>query len=163
MENFTITVTANSEEFEITIGEPCYTDTDIREEIREQLGEDSELEFFNDDDFEYEITDFQGLPMFLQEQSLSLFAEIIEDRDLIDFDLDIIEAGINCDIPVKDIAEAYSGQYDSDADFAEETADQLGYMNDSKSWPFTCIDWEQAAKELMYDYCKDNGYYFRNF
>ena len=163
MENFTITVTANSEEFEVEIGESCYTDTDIREAIREQLREDSELEFFNDDDFEYSITDFQELPVFLQEQDLSLFAEIIEDRDLVAFELDIIEAGINCDIPIKDIAEAYSGQYSSHADFAEDTANQLGYMNDSKSWPFTCIDWEQAAKELMYDYCEDNGYYFRNF
>ena len=95
MENFTITVTANSEEFEVEIGKSCYTDTDIRKAIREQLSEDSELEFFNDDDFEYSITDFRELPVFLQEQELKIIAEIIEDGDFEITNLEIIQAGIN--------------------------------------------------------------------
>ncbi len=95
MENFTITVTANSEEFEVEIGESCYTDTDIREAIREQLREDSEVEFFNDDDFAFSITDFRELPVFLQDRELKLISEIIEDGDFENINLAVIQAGIN--------------------------------------------------------------------
>ena len=39
-------------------------------------------------------------------------------------------------------------------DYAREYAEELGYMDNkaASSWPFTCIDWEQAAKELAHDY-----------
>jgi hypothetical protein len=38
--------------------------------------------------------------------------------------------------------------------YAEQLADDLGYTGGGKtdSWPFTCIDWEQAAEELQQDY-----------
>jgi DNA repair exonuclease SbcCD ATPase subunit len=40
-------------------------------------------------------------------------------------------------------------------EYAEELADDLGYLGSRREplkWPFTCIDWEQAAKELQQDY-----------
>lgn len=37
-------------------------------------------------------------------------------------------------------------------DYAMELAEDLGLMEDANRWPFTCVDWEQAAKELAYDY-----------
>ena len=42
---------------------------------------------------------------------------------------------------------------DSDdfTEYAEEFANDCK-MPKNPSWPFTCIDWEQAAKELAYDY-----------
>lgn len=58
--------------------------------------------------------------------------------------------------------EAYQGEYRSDEDFAQELAEQLGSIDKNVSWPYTCIDWEWAARELMYDYFESNGYYFRN-
>lgn len=92
--------------------------------------------------------------------------EAIENSHL---DIEIIAAyiencGINSDIEstISDCEEAYQGEYDSDADFAESMADDLGYMSEAKSWPFNCIDWEYAARELMYDYFSSNGYYFRS-
>jgi hypothetical protein len=36
--------------------------------------------------------------------------------------------------------------------YAQELADDLGYLNKDNSWPYTCIDWEQAARELSQDY-----------
>ena len=36
-------------------------------------------------------------------------------------------------------------------DYAREYADDTGLLSDG-GWPFTCIDWEQAARELQYDY-----------
>lgn len=61
-----------------------------------------------------------------------------------------------------DVAEAYQGEFGSDEEFAQEMADQLGLLDKNMSWPYNCIDWEYAAKELMYDYFEENGFYFRN-
>jgi antirestriction protein len=61
-----------------------------------------------------------------------------------------------------DAQEAYQGEFSSDEDFARDMAEQLGSIKDDAQWPYTCIDWEFAAKELMYDYFEVDGYYFRN-
>jgi antirestriction protein len=61
-----------------------------------------------------------------------------------------------------DAEEAYMGKWESDIDFAESLADDLGYTNKGDSWPYTCIDWKQAARELMWDYHEQDGHYFRN-
>lgn len=38
--------------------------------------------------------------------------------------------------------------------YAEELADDIGAIDPNLSgrWPYTCIDWEQAARELQMDY-----------
>ena len=77
-------------------------------------------------------------------------------------DIDVFNAGIDADVNIADIDEAYSGSFTSDEDFAENMAEELGAVDKNASWPMTCIDWEQAAKELMYDYTESNGHYFRN-
>ena len=76
-------------------------------------------------------------------------------------DIDVFNAGIDADVNIADIDEAYSGSFTSDEDFAENMAEELGAVDINASWPMTCIDWEQAAKELMYDYTESNGHYFR--
>ena len=62
----------------------------------------------------------------------------------------------------EDCEEAYSGEFQNDEEFAQNMADELGLLNKEMSWPYSCIDWEYAARELMYDYSEDGGYYFRN-
>jgi hypothetical protein len=37
-------------------------------------------------------------------------------------------------------------------EYAMELADDIGAINSEASWPNTCIDWDQAAKELQMDY-----------
>lgn len=37
-------------------------------------------------------------------------------------------------------------------DYAEQLADDCGMVPKNAQWPLTCIDWEQAARELRYDY-----------
>ena len=71
-----------------------------------------------------------------------------------------LEAGISDDL--KDFEEAYSGKFDSDKEFAQDMAEQVGDIPKDLHWPYTCIDWEWAGRELMYDYTEQNGYYFRN-
>ena len=36
--------------------------------------------------------------------------------------------------------------------YAEQLANDLGLINADAKWPNSCIDWEQAARELQYDY-----------
>jgi len=39
-------------------------------------------------------------------------------------------------------------------EYAQELADDIGDMprGEEIRWPYTCIDWERAARELRYDY-----------
>lgn len=37
-------------------------------------------------------------------------------------------------------------------DYARELAEDIGAIKDDASWPYTCIDWERAARELQMDY-----------
>lgn len=48
--------------------------------------------------------------------------------------------------PITLIRESYFRTY------AEELADDCGLIPRDAAWPLTCIDWEQAARELRYDY-----------
>ena len=37
-------------------------------------------------------------------------------------------------------------------EYAEQLADDIGAIPPDADWPLTCIDWEQAARELQQDY-----------
>lgn len=37
-------------------------------------------------------------------------------------------------------------------DFAQQEAEDLDLVKSDARWPYTCIDWEQAARELQMDY-----------
>jgi antirestriction protein len=58
--------------------------------------------------------------------------------------------------------EAYQGYWESDEEFAQQLADDLGCINPEVEWPNSCIDWECAARELMMDYYEIESYYFRS-
>lgn len=62
----------------------------------------------------------------------------------------------------EDAEEAYQGEFKSDEEFAQNLAEEIGAINKDATWPNNCIDWEFAAKELMYDYSEESGHYFRN-
>jgi hypothetical protein len=36
--------------------------------------------------------------------------------------------------------------------FAQDEAESLGLINNEVRWPYTCINWEQAAEDLKSDY-----------
>ncbi len=71
-------------------------------------------------------------------------------------------AGVELDISLDNIEEAYQGEYRNDEEFAQEMADQIGAIDQDLAWPYTCIAWKRAAKELMQDYMEQDGYYFRS-
>lgn len=66
--------------------------------------------------------------------------------------------------PLAELAEQASG-YAADWDhgetlirdsyfkeYAQELAEEIGAINADASWPNSCIDWDQAARELQQDY-----------
>lgn len=60
-----------------------------------------------------------------------------------------------------EIEECYSGSFRSDADFAENMAEEIGAIpRDLAGWIY--IDWERSARDLMMDYSEEGGHYFRN-
>lgn len=133
-----------------------YADKDEFLEACAELHED-------EDDPEFMFQDTDG-------EHFGMITESDVDDDLFELvhSLDEDEAEIyaayrkNFDGSWSDCQEAYSGKYDSDIAFAEDMAEQCGDYPRQVSWPYTCIDWEWAARELMYDYIEENGYYFRN-
>lgn len=57
------------------------------------------------------------------------------------------------DFTEDDFEESYNGEHDSEKDFAEQLADDLGSIPEDLSWPLSYIDWEGATRELfMGDY-----------
>lgn len=87
-------------------------------------------------------------------ESMGIPAEVVGEW-VDDYDQDGIENALElCE-------EAYAGQFHSDEAFAEDMAENTGAIPDGMTWPLTCIDWEQAARELMHDYTEIDGYYFR--
>jgi hypothetical protein len=55
---------------------------------------------------------------------------------------------------------------DSFEQYAQQFAEEIGAISDDLQWPLTCIDWEQAAEELLHDYTsviwEDETYYVRS-
>ena len=45
--------------------------------------------------------------------------------------------------------DAYAGEWDSEKDFAQQLAEDIGALPDTNHWPAYCIDWEYAARELF--------------
>lgn len=61
---------------------------------------------------------------------------------------------------LRSIEDSIMGQFDSDEEFAQTLAEDVGYTHPTE-WPYNCIDWAFAARELMYDYNEQDGFYFR--
>ena len=71
----------------------------------------------------------------------------------------------NAELDAKEVLDnfyqAFSGKWDNDKEFAQQLADDIGFEWPTE-WPYSCIDWEHAGRELMNDYWESNGYYFRS-
>jgi len=59
--------------------------------------------------------------------------------------------------------DSYQGHHEGGlVEFAQELAAELyGKELEEARWPFSCIDWEHAARELSHDYYEEGGHIFR--
>lgn len=147
----------------VVIFDYCPTDGDIDTLLEQaaQAIEDETGETVEEADIQLEVEDWGDIPT--DYQSLEKYWQFAEACTECDQDIEVIEAALYLDISPSDIDEAYQGEYSSDEDFAREFAEQIDAIDRNATWPQNHIDWEYAAKELMYDYAEHNGHYFRNF
>lgn len=81
-----------------------------------------------------------------------------ENEDEIDALQEVVDEGIDDTLVHEDYFQEY----------AEELAVDIGAIDRSQRghWPYTCIDWEQAAEELKRDYSvidiRGGTYYYRS-
>jgi len=62
---------------------------------------------------------------------------------------------------LENFSDSYQGKFEDDVDFAKDLAFQIGDINKNMNWPHNCINWEEAAEQLMIDYFSQDGFYFR--
>jgi antirestriction protein len=123
----------------------------------------------DESDPELMFQDFECFPEELYGESMSTdeIAKIYEYVDIDEDDREMLKAYIDCvggefsEDTLSEAQDAYQGQYNSDEDFAQSLAEDVGCIDQNVNWPYTCIDWEQAAREVMMDYRESDGYYFR--
>lgn len=104
------------------------------------------------------------------EECLGMVSESFIDEKIFellqsDHDIEAIEAYMYCygEWDEQRFEDAYVGEWKDDEDFAYDQAEQMGDIEKDVRWPYTCIDWASAARDLMWDYTEHNGHYFRNF
>jgi antirestriction protein len=135
--------------------------------IKELHSDEKDPEFMFQDFEVLEIFESMGL---ISESHISReIFEVIEALKNASYDPEIYSlyashVGFKGDIEslISDCDEAYAGEFDSDEDFAYDFADQIGELDKNLSWPHSFIDWERAARDLMYDYFSADGHYFRS-
>lgn len=93
----------------------------------------------------------------LDSRDLIAWLEEFEDDEEMQADEDSIEIAD----AIRDLADAgledweYGAQLireDEFEDYARELAEDIGAIDPNATWPLSCIDWEQAARELSMDY-----------
>jgi len=107
--------------------------------------------------------DWEGIPdKYISESGIAPeYWELIKAAQCSYLDEAVFLAAADLDIPVDMVEELYQGLYDSDEDFAQCLADDMGLLSDEYQWPNSYIDWERAARDLMMDYDESDGHYFR--
>jgi antirestriction protein len=137
------------------------------DDIRERL----ELEFPLSDLDELLCADIEGLPKHFYYSACDSFSmnewvDFLEDWESHDhLEAEIIDAYFdNCGVVGLDqVEEAYSGQFNSDEDFAYDLMESTGDLSQIPESLRFYFDYEKFARDLMMgDYFSSNGYYFRN-
>ena len=113
----------------------------------------------DEQDPEFMIQDYEGFPKrFYSESMLSdeLFGFLAldeDDRELINAYLD---AGFDGDI--LDAKYCFIGKFDSDIEFVQKILEDGNLLTDLPH--YISHDWEKIARNIMFDYISENGYYF---
>ena len=116
----------------------------------------------DESDPEFMFQDFEGFHNSLYDESGNIDAIYEYLTECASLSQDIINAGLDCDIPLSSIESAYYGEYESDLDFAYKFIDDTCFLNDIPESIVRYFDYDAYAKDLSYDFTSSNGYYFSN-
>lgn len=106
--------------------------------------------------------DWENIPSDMIGESW-ISPEIWELMDAFDnYDEDAVRAYLKCfgSWDERDFQDRYLGQYDSWRDFAEELVDGMGYLDEIPEHLRDYFDYGAYARDLKYDFCEEDGYYF---
>ena len=133
----------------------------------------SETTSFNDQEHATELfeelaadgVDTDEMQEFIDEHGHKDFVLYFEDyhQAVEEWDKDIVDSFIEeFELSAVDrVGDAYNGEYESGAEFAEQLVSDCGYINgDLPYW--IEVDWEKTWDNLSYDYTEINGYIFSN-
>jgi len=128
----------------------CFNDQEHAEELLKELSEDGHeldemkefIETHGHKDFVLYYEDYARMVDEYDQETVDAFLEVF---DLMD---------------VEHLQDAYYGQYDSGAEFAEQFVSDCYGLPDMPYW--IAIDWEETWSNLEYDYSESNGYIFCN-
>ncbi len=130
-----------------------------QDQIREDMGYDE------DATISYQVASYEDIPDQLMTETgpsrtaWDYLEALVEDNRL---SPEVYWAAEALDIPAQDVRDAYQGQFNSDEEFAQNWAEDMGLIQNDLSWPYNCVSWPDAARELMMDYATEDGHYFRN-
>ena len=137
-----------------------------------KIGQDVEMTEYNDETIELidelvaDGNDYDVLENFIEEHGESYFQSYIEEylQAVDQYGEEVVESFIEIfDIDcIGSLSDAYQGQYDSGAEFAQSIAEDCGEVpRDMPSW--IEIDWKASWDNLDYDYTEgSDGHIFNN-
>ena len=128
----------------------CFNDQEHAEDLIKDLIEDG-----HDQDEMKEFIETHGHKDFVL--YYEDYARMVDeyDQETVDAFLEVFDL-----MDVEHLQDAYYGQYDSGAAFAESFVSDCYGLPDMPYW--IAIDWEETWSNLEYDYSESNGYIFCN-
>ena len=131
-----------------------------------KIGQDVEMTEYNEetqeliDELVDDGNDLEVLEDFIKEYSESQFIDYIEEylQAVDEYNEEVVESFLEIfDIDsIGSLSDAYMGQYDSGADFAQNIAEDCGDVpRNMSSW--IEIDWKASWDNLSYDYTEGSG------
>ena len=127
-----------------------FTDEEHAKELLTELSEDGHdleemkefIETHGNKDFICYYEDYARMVDEYDQETVDAFLEVFDMMD------------------IEHLQDAYYGQYDSGAEFAESFVSDCYGLPDMPYW--IAIDWEETWSNLEYDYSESNGYIFCN-
>ena len=133
--------------YEIAPTSSFATDEQVQEHLEELLedGHDEDemkefIETHGNSDFMCYYEDYVKMVDEYDQETVDAFLEVFDMMD------------------IEHLNDAYYGQYDSGAEFAESFVSDCYGLPDMPYW--IAIDWEETWENLSYDYSESNGYIF---
>lgn len=114
-------------------------------------------------DPEFMFQDFEYIPKSMIGESWidPEFYDLLDEANMSHIDYEVYLSAVDHGLSWETLQDDYSGEFDDDIDFAIEMAESTGFI-EPDIWPNNCIDWNQAARDLMTEYVEIEGHYFRN-
>jgi antirestriction protein len=78
-------------------------------------------------------------------------AEVLDeiDEDAEAYAAWISDTGTKASDGVAEFREVFHGIHNSERDYAQQLAEDIGAVSGDESWPLSCVDWERAARDLF--------------